>query len=73
MSRYLVNGYRQFFRNNGSTELLFILSSDSCINIVDTNVKELGGQIKKLGMLIIQDYLWGRVGKNRALGISMTI
>ena len=38
--------------------------------LVSFNVKELGGQIKKLGMLIIQDYLWGRVGKNRALGIS---
>lgn len=38
--------------------------------LVSFNVKELGGQLKKIGMLIIQDYLWSRVGKNRAQGIS---
>ena len=38
--------------------------------LVSFNVKELGGQLKKIGMLIIQDYLWGIVGKNRAQGIS---
>lgn len=38
--------------------------------LVCFNVKELGGQLKKIGMLIIQDYLWGRVSKNRARGIS---
>ncbi len=38
--------------------------------LVCFNVKELGGQLKKIGMLIIQDYLWGRVSKNRAQGIS---
>ena len=38
--------------------------------LVCFNVKELGGQLKKIGMLIIQDYLWGRVSKNRSLGIS---
>lgn len=38
--------------------------------LVCYNVKDLGGQLKKIGMLIIQDYLWGRVGSNRAKGIS---
>ena len=38
--------------------------------LVCFNVKELGGQLKKIGMLIIQDYLWGRVSKNRSQGIS---
>ena len=38
--------------------------------LVCYNVKDLGGQLKKIGMLIIQDYLWGRVGRNRSQGIS---
>lgn len=38
--------------------------------LVCFNVKELGGQLKKIGMLIIQDYLWGRVSTNRNRGIS---
>lgn len=31
------------------------------------DIKELGKQLKKLGMLIIQDQVWGRVTENREL------
>jgi type IV secretory pathway VirB4 component len=31
-------------------------------------IKELGKSLKKLGMLILQDAVWGRVTKNRAAG-----
>ena len=32
------------------------------------DIKELGKQLKKLGMLIVQDQVWGRVTANRAEG-----
>ena len=32
------------------------------------DIKELGKQLKKLGMLIVQDQVWGRVTENRAEG-----
>ncbi|GHV47165.1 conjugal transfer protein TraE [Clostridia bacterium] len=35
--------------------------------IVCYDIKELGKQLKKLGMLILQDQVWGRVTANRAL------
>ena len=34
--------------------------------IVCFDIKQLGKQLKKLGMLIIQDQVWGRVTANRA-------
>jgi hypothetical protein len=34
--------------------------------IVCYDIKELGKQLKKLGMLILQDQVWGRVTENRA-------
>lgn len=36
--------------------------------IVCYDIKELGKQLKKLGMLIVQDQVWGRVTQNRAAG-----
>ncbi|XME04412.1 VirB4-like conjugal transfer ATPase, CD1110 family [Lachnospiraceae bacterium C1.1] len=36
--------------------------------IVCYNIKELGKQLKKIGMLIVQDQVWGRVTANRAEG-----
>ena len=36
--------------------------------IVAFDVKELGKQLKKLGMLIVQDQIWGRVTQNRSQG-----
>ena len=36
--------------------------------IVCYDIKELGKQLKKLGMLIVQDQVWGRVTANRAEG-----
>ena len=36
--------------------------------IVCYDIKELGKQLKKLGMLIVQDQVWGRVTQNRSLG-----
>jgi type IV secretory pathway VirB4 component len=35
--------------------------------LVCFDIKELGKQLKKLGMLILQDQVWGRVTANRAL------
>ncbi len=34
--------------------------------LVCFDIKELGKQLKKLGMLIVQDQVWNRVTKNRA-------
>ena len=34
--------------------------------LVCYDIKELGKQLKKIGMLIVQDQVWGRVTKNRA-------
>lgn len=36
--------------------------------LVCFDIKELGKQLKKLGMLIVQDQVWGRVTQNRAAG-----
>lgn len=36
--------------------------------IVCYNIKNLGKQLKKIGMLIVQDQVWGRVTKNRKEG-----
>ncbi len=37
--------------------------------IVCFDIKQLGKQLKKLGMLIVQDAVWGRVTANRSLNI----
>lgn len=34
------------------------------------DIKDLGAQLKKIGMLIVQDQVWGRVTENRAAGKS---
>ena len=34
------------------------------------DIKELGKQLKKIGMLIVQDQVWGRVTANRSRGKS---
>ena len=36
--------------------------------IVCYDIKDLGKQLKKLGMLIVQDQVWGRVTANRSVG-----
>ena len=36
--------------------------------IVCYDIKELGKQLKKIGMLIVQDQVWGRVTANRSAG-----
>ena len=36
--------------------------------LVCYDIKEIGKQLKKLGMLIVQDQVWGRVTKNRQSG-----
>ncbi|MCL1855978.1 MAG: ATP-binding protein [Clostridia bacterium] len=38
--------------------------------IVCYDIKDLGKQMKKLGMLVVQDQVWGRVTANRAEGRS---
>ena len=34
--------------------------------LVCYDIKELGKQLKKIGMLVVQDQVWGRVTENRA-------
>ena len=43
---------------------------DTRNRIVCYDIKALGKQLKKLGMLIVQDQVWGRVTANRAAGKS---
>ena len=38
--------------------------------VVCYDIKELGKQLKKIGMLIVQDQVWGRVTANRSAGKS---
>ena len=38
--------------------------------LVCYDIKELGNQLKKIGMLIVQDQVWGRVTANRNAGKS---
>ena len=38
--------------------------------LVCYDIKDLGKQLKKLGMLIVQDQVWGRVTENRSAGKS---
>ena len=38
--------------------------------LVCYDIKQLGKQLKKLGMLIVQDQVWGRVTANRSAGKS---
>ena len=38
--------------------------------LVCYDIKELGKQLKKIGMLIVQDQVWGRVTENRSAGRS---
>ena len=38
--------------------------------LVCFNIKELGKQLKQLGMLVIQDQVWNRVTVNRAAGTT---
>lgn len=33
-----------------------------------TDIKDLGKQMKKIGMLVVQDQVWGRVTQNRSAG-----
>ena len=47
---------------NGQTNV------DISNRIVCYDIKELGKQLKKLGMLIVQDQVWGRVTANRSVG-----
>ena len=34
------------------------------------DIKDLGNQLKKIGMLVIQDHVWGKVSSNRCIGKS---
>ena len=38
--------------------------------LVCYDIKDLGKQLKKIGMLVVQDQVWGRVTENRAAGKS---
>ena len=38
--------------------------------LVCYDIKELGKQLKKIGMLVVQDQVWGRVTENRSQGRS---
>ena len=61
------------FKWNGAYDLYF---KDNRTNVdihnrlVCYDIKELGNQLKKIGMLIVQDQVWGRVTANRSAGKS---
>ena len=56
---------------NGSLNLFNHRTNVNVNNrIVCYDIKELGKQMKKLGMLIVQDQVWGRVTANRSSGKS---
>jgi hypothetical protein len=38
--------------------------------LVCYDIKDLGKQLKKIGMLVVQDQVWGRVTENRSQGKS---
>ncbi len=38
--------------------------------LVSFNIKELGTQLKKVGMLVVQDQIWNKVTKNRNLKVA---
>lgn len=38
--------------------------------LISFNIKELGNQLKKVGMLVVQDQIWNKVSKNRNLKVS---
>ena len=40
---------------------------DIANRLVCYDIKELGKQLKKLGMLVVQDQVWGRVTANRSV------
>ena len=41
-------------------------NTDICNRVVCYDIKDLGKQLKKIGMLIVQDQVWNRVTVNRA-------
>ena len=57
-----VHGSQNYF-NHRST-----VNADN--RIICFDIRDLGNQLKELGMLIVQDAVWGRVSKNREKKIS---
>ena len=66
--------YSQMLRQQLSKGSLNLFNHRTNVNvnnrIVCYDIKELGKQMKKLGMLIVQDQVWGRVTANRSSGKS---
>ena len=58
----------------GKPNLIYVKNFISAVDIqnrlVCFDIKELGNQLKKIGMLIVQDQVWGRVTANRSAGKS---
>ena len=57
-----VNGSLRVFNNRSNID---ISKRAVCFDI-----KDLGNSLKKIGMLIVEDAVWNRVGRNRAAGKS---
>ena len=38
--------------------------------LISFNLKELGSQLKKVGMLVVQDQIWNKITKNRSLKVA---
>jgi hypothetical protein len=54
---------------NGSLNLFNNRTMSTFINrLVCFDIKDLGNQLKKLGMLIFQDQIWSRLTTNRKAG-----
>ena len=55
-------------RKGSHKDELFYYLRDRWAGLFGYDIKELGKQLKKLGMLIVQDQVWGRVTANRSAG-----
>lgn len=58
---------KAIYKDNADT---IIGNMDIQNRLVCFDIKELGNQLKKIGMLIVQDQVWGRVTQNRNAGKS---
>lgn len=60
--------YQKLGKDLASVDELAVLDIQN--RLVCFDIKELGNQLKKIGMLIVQDQVWGRVTANRSAGKS---
>ena len=57
-----VDGNFNYFNNRTSVNLEN--------RLISFNIKELGNQLKKVAMLVVQDQIWNKISRNRSLKVS---